>query len=89
MVAIGLKMNKTFYNFIWDGKPEKVIIDLLCKDYVEGGLKMINLKPFIKSLKLTWLRRIYVNVDAPWIKPAISNTGPALKTAFYGTIMVI
>ena len=79
-----LKMNKTFYNFIWDGKPDKVSRDLLCKGYLEGGLKMINLKHFIKSLKLTWLRRIYVNVDAPWIKLAISNTGPRNKLLFMG-----
>ena len=79
-----LKMNKTFYNFIWDGKPDKVSRDLLCKDYLEGGLKMTNLKHFIKSLKLTWLRRIYVNVDAPWIKLAISNTGPRNKLLFMG-----
>ena len=45
---------------------------------------MINLKPFIKSLKLTWLRRIYVNVDAPWIKLAISNTGARNKLLFMG-----
>ena len=35
--------------------------ETLVKDYFEGGLKMISLKPFIKSLKSTLVRRLINN----------------------------
>ena len=39
------------YEFIWDGKPEKIMRDIFTMGYESGGLKMINLDSFIKSLK--------------------------------------
>ena len=54
------------YNFLWDGKPDKVKRDLLCQDYYLGGLKMINVRAFIQGLKLTWIRRI-LYADSKWL----------------------
>ena len=32
------------YQFIWDGKPDKIRRDILIQDYEKGGLKMIQQK---------------------------------------------
>ena len=45
-----------FYNYLWNGKPDKVKRDTICKDYSEGGLKMINIFNFEKAQKLKWLK---------------------------------
>ena len=51
-------LNTILYNFIWDSPVDRIKRDTLTKTYSEGGLKMINVKAFASSLKLTWLRRL-------------------------------
>ena len=53
-----------FFDFLWQG-PTKIKNDVIIKNYVEGGLKMINLKAFISALKVTWIRKLF-NKDAQW-----------------------
>ena len=54
------RIEKSMYNFLWNGKPEKIKRDILTGDY-EKGLKMIDINIFIKSLKVSWLKRIIEN----------------------------
>ena len=62
------KLNTIIFNFIWDGKPDKINRLQVCRQQHEGGLKMINLLSFIKSLKLSWFRRmIQSKTTTPWI----------------------
>ena len=49
------KLNDVFYSFIWEGY-HKVKKSVITKDYVESGLKMLNIKFYIKTLKITWIR---------------------------------
>lgn len=49
------------YNFIWDGKPDKIKRDTLIKDINKGGLKMIDIEKFIWSLKASWVKRLLQN----------------------------
>lgn len=49
---------KSCYEFIWENKPEKVKRKLLKLDYQYGGLKMIDIKTFLYSLKASWIKRI-------------------------------
>ena len=46
------------FQFIWDRKPDKIKRNILCQDYSEGGLKMLDLNKFILSLKASWISRI-------------------------------
>ena len=46
-----------FYEFIWNGTP-KIKKSVLVKQYLNGGLKMMNIEAFIQSLKTTWIRRL-------------------------------
>ena len=46
------------FNFIWDQKPDKINRNILCQNYNNGGLKMIDLKKNVLSLKASWVKRI-------------------------------
>ena len=48
---------------------------------------MVKIKYFIRSLKLTWIRRICIIDDAPWISLAFLNIGCKEKNIFHGTTM--
>ena len=50
-------INKLF-GFIWNEKPDKIKRNSISQSYELGGLKMIDVKQYIKSLKLTWIRRM-------------------------------
>ena len=53
------ELNQLFFNFIWDGKTEKIKRNTLIGDIQEGGLKMIHLKSFITYLKVSWVKRFF------------------------------
>lgn len=55
------KLNKAFYNFIWQSKADKVKRGILVQEYNKGGLKMIELNKFITALKISWIWRLAVN----------------------------
>ena len=46
------------FNFLWDNKPDKIRRDIIIQDYKDGGLKMIDIEKFIKSLKSSCIKRI-------------------------------
>ena len=46
-----------FFDFLWYGRA-KIKQSVVVKQYLEGGLNMINLIAFNQALKITWLRRI-------------------------------
>ena len=58
------ELNNMFFEFLWEG-PAKIKQTVVVKQYCEGGLRMINLKAFMSSMKITWLRRITLT-DIPW-----------------------
>ena len=57
-------INDIFFEFPWTG-PAIIKQNVVVKQYCEGGLKMINLKVFVNSMKLTWLRRVILS-NSPW-----------------------
>ena len=56
------------YDFIWDSKPAKIKRDILTMDYEKGGLKMIDLEIFMKSLKIGWIKRMIESEDDGLLK---------------------
>ena len=56
----------------------------MCKPYDQGGLRMIDLECFIKALKVTWVRRLYMSQDSPWINLANLNIGEINKLLLLG-----
>ena len=51
------ELNEAFYYFLWDGKPDKVKRNVIINEYSDGGLKMIDLLSFNKSLKTIWIKK--------------------------------
>ena len=46
-----------FFNFLWDGKGDKIKRDIMISDYENGGLKMIDIKLFNSALKSGWIKK--------------------------------
>ena len=59
------QLQNTFYTYIWEG-CHKIKRSVVTKDYMYGGLKMINVKAFINSLKITWIRRL-IRSKSGWV----------------------
>ena len=52
------ELNTLLFNYIWNSKVDRVARTVVTKKFMDGGLNMVNLELFIKSLKLTWIRRL-------------------------------
>ena len=64
-VASWIKRLETlFLKFIWGGKTDKITRKTMQMDG-ERERRMININIFIKSLKLTWIRRLLIK-DSEW-----------------------
>ena len=48
-------------------------------NYQDGDLNMIDLNNFISALKTTWLRRMFIYSNVPWVNLALYNVGPIDK----------
>ena len=51
------EINGLFYNFLWNDKGDKIKRNVMINDYPEGGLKMIDIESFNKSLKAIWIKK--------------------------------
>ena len=79
------EISDMLFKFVWGGKPDKIARRQICRPYIDGGLKMINLQKYIFALKSTWIRRLNTDQNAPWSHLAkfilgsfsyITNFGP-------------
>ena len=52
---------KIFYKSIWNSGPDRISRNNMIRNESEGGLRMIQIRTFIKALKITWLRRLLIN----------------------------
>jgi len=59
-------INKLTQDFLWDNKRCKIKDIHLQRDYVYGGIKLMNIKAQIMSLKLRWIGRILDKSEASW-----------------------
>ena len=60
------ELNQTLFNFLWNSKIDRVKRDVITQDYDKGGIKMIDLRSYIESLKTTWIRRIIKGNNSKW-----------------------
>ena len=51
------KVNKLLFDFLWNGKGDKIKRTVVTKDYDKGGLKMIDINVFNQSLKVSWIKK--------------------------------
>jgi exonuclease III len=53
-------------NFLWDGKIPRIAYCTLIQDIEKGGLKLTDFESKIKSLKITWIKRLLDKSDSKW-----------------------
>ena len=58
-------LNQLLYKFLWKGVDKTTRLSTI-NEYEKGGLKMIDLELMVKSLRLSWLRRIFDTNDGTW-----------------------
>ena len=51
------EVNNIFYSFLWNQKGGKIKRNVIINDYSNGGLKMIDIQSFNKSLKAMWIKK--------------------------------
>ena len=65
-IHIVKRLNKIIYNFVWNSKVDKVKRKTICRDYTDGGIRMIDLHKLIHSLRIKWLGRILDDTEGCW-----------------------
>ena len=68
-------LNKEMYNFLWDGKKNKLRKDVIGRPLEKGGLGMMDINSFLGALKSSWIGRVWNNVNLQY---HISNLYPKI-----------
>jgi hypothetical protein len=56
-----------FYNFLWNGKNDKIKRTVMINRYEEGGLKIPHIKSFCCALKMSWINKLLDPLNfSPW-----------------------
>ena len=61
-------INQIIFNFIWDGKRDKIKRDVMINNYDEGGLNIPDFSIVCKTQQITWVKRIVLaeNNKSQW-----------------------
>ena len=59
-------LNTMFFKFIWDNKPDKVKRSTMYNTFSGGGLNMMDMDSFVKSLKTKWVKLYLDDNFRPW-----------------------
>jgi hypothetical protein len=60
------KIQQMFYNFLWDGKPDKIKRNVIINNYEEGA-QLPHIESFCKVLKMSWLYKLLDPMNmSPW-----------------------
>jgi len=51
------EINDLFYSYIWNNKGDKIKRSVIIHDDKKGGLRMVDIATFNKSLKTTWIKK--------------------------------
>ena len=55
------EINDLLYTFLWNGKGDKIKRKIMINDFAAGGIKMVDISSFNKSLKTTWIKKYLDN----------------------------
>ena len=53
------KLETLFYKFLWNEKPARIKKEIIVQKLGDGGLNMPDVKQFIKSSNISWIRRCH------------------------------
>ena len=58
--------NTIIFNFIWNGKTDKVRRKVMIQSHEKGGLKMIDFCNYVKAAKCKWIQRYLDDQTVNW-----------------------
>lgn len=59
-------LNETLFNFLWHSKVDKLKRKQVVQDYINGGLKMLDINNYNLGLKSSWIKRILYSQETKW-----------------------
>ena len=74
-----------FFSFLWGGKRDPIKRAKIIQDYLFGGLRMVDVQAFVKSMKLTWLKRLMIS-NAEWVQLVDAELPNIQDVLNYGSI---
>ena len=60
------KLQDKCWEFVWDGKKNKIKKSTAVQHTKNGGISVPDIKTYIQALKLTWLRRVSKDNSGKW-----------------------
>ena len=57
--------NTIIFKFLWKGQ-DRAASKAMINNFESGGLNVLDFETMVKSLRLAWLRRVYIDEDAGW-----------------------
>ena len=81
------QVNTIIYNFLCKGL-DKVARPAVINDLKYGGLNLMDLETSIKSLRLAWLGRLFVERSSPW-QAFINHLKTVVEFSYSGAIMAL
>ena len=66
------QIERLFFSFLWGGKRDPIKRAKVIQNVESGGLNMIDIQAFVRSMKLTWLKRLMTS-NAEWAKLAANE----------------
>ena len=70
------ELESMFYQFLWNNGPDKIKRVVSTQSKLSGGLDMLDLRQFDKSLKISWIGKLF-RKDSKWIT-VIKNICPSI-----------
>ena len=61
------KLDKIIFDFIWNGKPDKIKRSIMYNSIENGGANLTHMRSFSKSLKIYWIKKsLDDEISADW-----------------------
>ena len=81
------ELNKIFYAFLWNGKPDKIKRSVAKLKLKDAGLGMLDIKMFDTKMKLSWIRKIY-SKQSKWKSLLLSAIPDFSKIDSFGDLFI-
>lgn len=79
-------INKLVFNFVWDGRRDKICRSTLKRELGEGGLKIPDVETLLQTSKIKWIKRLFSGPQMAWqffLSTYLSNVGIHLNILKY------
>ena len=63
------QLERMFFSFLWQGKRDPIKRAKAVQSFAAGGLNMVDMHAYVRSLKLSWMNRLMTS-EAMWTKLA-------------------